>query len=391
MWHLWGMKNLKIDEYFPKSYSNSRQRFLEQASQIHEACQIGYWAVPSKSDTDLFVDYLWLAPTDKTVKPEKCFVITSGIHGSEGYAGSAIQSMFLSEILPRIDRRRTGFLVVHAMNPYGFKHHRRCTENNINLNRNFSVSGEIFKRDCSESTRMSQLFLTRSPVSSKESFLLKSKHILAEKVWFGDFSMDQVVKAVSPGQFRNPEDLEYGGKCLEPQSLNLIEMMRTVMGPFKDIIGFDLHTGLGDRGRLHLLTDGSNTGVDQGLFNELFKPKQDQNIYVFTPSDEEGFYEVHGSLNSVFADLKIKDQRVCSITMEFGTLGHSLEAQVAGWNSFVLDHEGHFYGFADSDLKNQITTENFERSYPNDHQWRHDVITAARGLFESVLMRAKLL
>ncbi len=159
------------------------------------------------------------------------------------------------------------------------------------------------------------------------------------------------------------------------------------MENYKDVVGFDLHTGLGDRGRLHLLTDLPGKSLDKSLFNELIDPEADSQYYTFTPPETEGFYAVHGALNSAFGALALDDQRVCSLTMEFGTLGHSLEAQLAGLNSFALAHQGRFHGYADENIKQQIVRENFERSRPPEVEWEQQIIAAARGLFQKVFSR----
>ena len=69
------------------------------------------------------------------------------------------------------------------------------------------------------------------------------------------------------------------------------------------------------------------------------------------PKDATGFY-------TRFVELAGKDQRVCAVTMEYGTLGHSLEKQIEGWNSFFLDHQGQFYGFTTEQLAREIKDEN---------------------------------
>ena len=75
----------------------------------------------------------------------------SGTHGIEGYLGSAIQLRFLHELFLQQEKRlRTNnvrapptkntsvkkILLIHAINPYGMRHHRRTNENNVDLNRN---------------------------------------------------------------------------------------------------------------------------------------------------------------------------------------------------------------------------------------------------------------
>ena len=370
--------------YFPRDYSDSRQRFSDAIEKLRPPKSAGSWKIPGKNDDDLFVDHVWLPPSGT---PKTLFVLTSGIHGSETYAGAAVQFMFMQEILPHFDRTHAGIFIVHAMNPYGFKHHERCTENFVNLNRNFSVSGKNFASKSSESLTMCERFLEREPVSSLKSAFMDKLLYRAGKPWFDDVSLDELIKATSPGQFEREHDWDYGGTKLEPQSEMLIGKLRELMQDYKDVVHFDLHTGLGDRGRLHLLTDLPGKSLDKNLFNELIKPVEDDEFYTFTPPETEGFYAVHGALNSAFGELAQENQRVCSLTMEYGTLGHSLDAQLAGLNSFALAHQGQFHGFTNEKIKELIIRENFERSRPPEPEWEQQVVAAARGMFQKVISR----
>ncbi len=370
--------------YFPKNYQDSRERFINAAKVIEGPKITEKWTIPSKVHEDLYVDYLWL-PALK--KQKRLFVLTSGIHGSETYAGSAIQQMFMEEILPQIIRDEVGILIVHSLNPYGFKNHQRCTENKVNLNRNFSVSGEMYAHDNTESIALHEKFFPTGPVESNESLLLKSLSKSKSHAKDGDVTLDHFTKKVSPGQFKDSKYLEYGGKSLEPQSQYFVELLKKIMPDFDDIIGLDLHTGLGDRGRLHMLTGGEKKQLSQSLFAEIFYPEEDNEFYVFTPPDTEGFYEVHGAINSAFADLANDNQRVCAVTMEFGTLGHTPEAQLAGLNNFLLQHQGSFHGYSSESLKNEIENASFLRSYPSEDDWKVSVIKASRGTFQRLLQR----
>lgn len=246
------MKSFSDNDYFPKNYTHSRETFIESIRRLPTEIELGQWAIPGKSDTDLFVDHAWFSPLEKA---ENLFVLSSGIHGSETYAGAAVQAMFINEILPQIDRRNTGIFIVHAMNPYGFKHHQRCTEGGVNLNRNFSVSGANFKRRNEDSGRLCERFLERVPVKSLRSSLLEKMVMKNGKPFFDEISMDELTKITAPGQFERSENWEFGGHKAEPQTQLFIEKLSEIMPPFKKIIAFDLHTGLGDRNRLHLLMD----------------------------------------------------------------------------------------------------------------------------------------
>lgn len=372
-------------DYFPLSYLDSRARFLRELEKWSSVAEVGQWKIPSQVDSDLTVDHAYWPALES---PELLLVLTSGIHGPETYAGAAIQQMFLNEVLPRLQRQRLGVFVVHAMNPFGFKYHHRTTESGVNLNRNFSVSGALFKTSNPESSRLHERFYDRQPVTSERCALFADLKMRAGVPYFSEVSLDQFVKAISPGQFARALDLEFGGQHLEPQSLHLIEKLKLIMPAYRDVVALDLHTGLGDRGRLHLLTSGDEEDLHPELFPELFHQVEDQAIYVHTPASAKGFYEVHGALNSAFVELASHHQRICAITMEYGTLGHSIEAQLASLNDFILDHQGRYYGFADARLEAWSRQMNFEHFYPQNHEWQRAVIQSAHGLFERILIRA---
>ena len=72
-------------------------------------------------------------------------VHSSGVHGVEGYAGSAIQLALLELLTSASQNKNKGksnaqnrptIVMVHAVNPVGMNQYRRCNENNVDLNRN---------------------------------------------------------------------------------------------------------------------------------------------------------------------------------------------------------------------------------------------------------------
>lgn len=370
--------------YFPTSFVISRNRFLETIRALPYAKELGQWQVPGRQDNDLTVDYAYLPPTERC---SRLFVIISGVHGPEGFLGSAIQHLFLKEILPGLNLKQTGFLLVHALNPFGFKHLIRCTENGINLNRNCSIHPQLFEARNRFGVQMSQRFIPVGPVTSLHSRILDNCRIEGQTVHFAnDVSLDQFIKAVGPGQHEVPEALEFGGFSLEPQIKQLAQKLNELMPKYSDVIAFDLHTGLGHRGRLHLLSDGGRS-LHMALFKELLNPKVDNKIYEFTPSDTEGFYTVQGATNNLFAELGSNEQRVCALTMEFGTLGMDPQATVHSYNLWMLDHQGAIYGYASESLRQELETLRRERFCPSAPEWRNLVLQTSRDFLRQVLAR----
>ena len=97
---------------------------------------------------------------DNNEEDEVNLIHCSGTHGIEGYLGSAIQLRFLHELFlqnaqrlcttdnvrapPTKNTPVKKVLLIHAINPYGMRHHRRTNENNVDLNRNV-LSDELWR------------------------------------------------------------------------------------------------------------------------------------------------------------------------------------------------------------------------------------------------------
>jgi predicted deacylase len=149
-------------EYFSENYAAARKRFLTFSGALVRATQPGEFQVPSETDDDLFVDDVYMPPKQVT---ETLIVLTSGVHGMEAAAGSALQLMFMNELVPRLDLQRTGIYLLHCFNPYGFKHDRRSTQSNVNLNRNFALNPFTFKTPNTAYDKIAHLFESEKPVS----------------------------------------------------------------------------------------------------------------------------------------------------------------------------------------------------------------------------------
>ncbi len=372
-------------QHFSGNYNQGRQRFLESTRGLPLDTERTRWSIPSRLESDLSVDSIYLPAQRPNAN---LFVMLSGVHGLEGYAGSAIQSMFIEEILPRLDRRKWGVMIVHAMNPYGFKHHLRNTENHVNLNRNCSSRSDLYREKNTESLLLSERFIPRTAVDSTIANLVLKRIERSGKVHFDDVSMDHFIKSVGVGQWEKAEGLEFGGFENEPQVRELINALRVRMPEYKDVLLFDLHTGLGDRGRLHLLTGDVEGSIDPQFFDELFNPKADEKIYDFTSADAEGFYKTLGATNNIFPELAKPGQRVCALTMEFGTIGHSLENQVQSLNQWLLEHQGTHFGYANQDLEQKIKADYLEKFFPSSPEWRMKILATSRALFHRVFQRA---
>jgi len=372
--------------YYPSDYMDARSRFLQAVRGFGAGVESGQWHIPGSRDDDLYTDYAYF-PALERGRPRRLFVISSGVHGLEAYAGSAIQQMFLTEILGGLERRDTAVLMVHVMNPFGFKHHRRSTEKHVNLNRNCSLGSDLYNIRNPKSLELSRRFVPARPVNADTSFLVQNMRLQGKTVFFSDIRMDDFIKNVGMGQYELTEGFEFGGFEPEPQVLHLTKKLQELMPEFDDIVLFDLHTGLGERARLHLLTGDVEGCVHPDLFNELFSPIEDRQVYDYTPAEAEGFYKTYGALNNLFPEIAGPNQRVCALTLEFGTLGHSWEDLIDSLDRWLVEHQGCHYGFENKEIENRVLKRYLEKFYPSDPVWKPTVMSISREFFKRVMTR----
>ena len=92
----------------------------------------------------LYIDTIYIPATEEQTN---LIVLTTGVHGIEGYIGSVMLDVFWNEIYSaEVNKANTGVLVVANVNPYGMKYHRRYNENNVDLNRNFILDWNSFDK-----------------------------------------------------------------------------------------------------------------------------------------------------------------------------------------------------------------------------------------------------
>lgn len=115
----------------PSGYLDSRRRFRELAAQLGASTRAYVHA--DDHAPPLSTDVAYLGPHQAPA----LVVLASGTHGVEGYAGAACQFRFMQDYQARYAGSGLGFLLVHAVNPWGYYHDRRVTREGVDLNRNF--------------------------------------------------------------------------------------------------------------------------------------------------------------------------------------------------------------------------------------------------------------
>lgn len=162
---------MKYLEAFSPDYAIARERFRVKSL----ACGYDCTAYPidqvSPSGEELTID-IAIAGTSN---PKRTVVISSGLHGVEGFLGSAIQLALLEQRQILTSRSPdTRVVLIHALNPYGSAWRRRWNEDNVDLNRNFLLPEEDFTGSPKNYSKFNAFLNPTSPPSQFELYILQA-------------------------------------------------------------------------------------------------------------------------------------------------------------------------------------------------------------------------
>jgi hypothetical protein len=290
--------------------------------------------------------------------PLKVLLHSSGIHGVEGFAGSAIQ-LQLVERLPTIPPK-TALILVHVLNPFGMAWIRRTNENNVDLNRNFLDDGQYSGAPPNYASVNS--FLCPRTKPSHDFFLLKCALMIRRH------GLRKLVQAVGGGQYEYSQGLFFGGKKLEEGPEKYHAFLRERVSSAERVIGIDVHTGLGRFGHDLLLVERPQYDYMRRTFGKR----------VILSEPEYGpAYRIRGGLHRLLSNaLPSSDFRF--MAQEFGTYNPIKVLH-------TLREENRWHHFGEGTL-NHATKRALKAAFcPDSKQWRSRVVARGRAVVEQAL------
>ena len=366
--------------YFQDSYEECRQAFLSQAEIVtkkYNGSKLFSIKVPGKTDTALYIDLLYIPPADDSMR---LLVISSGIHGIEGFTGSAVQQMFLGELLGRELLECFGVLLIHGINPYGFKYLRRFTENNVDLNRGAETDSSLF---CTKNPNYTELYDLLNPVGEASMSDLRNQffyYFALKEILM--HSMIKLKKIFAQGQYEYSEGIFFGGKDFEPQIDSLREILPKYLCCFDTIIAIDLHTGHGKRGLLHLLSAPLVNPAEKARTESMFEGR------TIIWGDPEGYYTNTGCFSDSFLGNLCPESIYLHMEFEWGTYDlHKTFGNLKRIQTLILENQGFHYGYSNPGQKEKITKQMLEQYYPSSIAWRSETIVTAKDMLLHVLMK----
>lgn len=337
---------------------------------------------PIDESDGLYIDSFYLPSRDTQTN---LVVLTTGVHGIEGYIGAAMLDVFFGEIYPTLDHSDTGVLVVANVNPYGMKHLRRYNENNVDLNRNFILDWDTFDRASNQEYPKVDTFLGPTGKIGNALWHEAGFYLSLAKTAITE-GADTISDALLTGQYEYPEGVYYGGDGDESSTVYLKDVFaRCLESRYENIVHIDIHSGYGPR-------------YNMVIFNSVFETMTEaESVAAFgydnvIAHDSESFYATTGDTTDFFyrlAQQKDTDTALFSTCFEFGTIGDAFFDTILSLHYTVDENRNHFYP-TDNGVSAQIVHENYmELFYPTETAWREKTVTDFVAATQGVL-NAKL-
>ena len=364
-------------KYFYETYDECRNAFKVQAEDLKEKFDsVVIFSVPleSKTDNNLNIDFCFIPASDST---NKLLILNSGIHGIEGFTGSAVQRMLMKEVLSPEITREMGILIIHGMNAWGFKHERRVSENNVDLNRNYSLDNSLFSIKNEGFTAIYGMLTPKEKLntSSLENkfFLLKAVSEIAKK------GKPALVQAFAQGQYQYPEAIYFGGNDFEPHVKIISDVIKTVGEDYNTILAIDLHTGYGERGTLHLFPNPVNDPVIREKMEAVFKG------YPINWGNSDDFYTVTGQFVEFIGSL-LPGKTCIPMVMEYGTLNSSATmGTVTSAYTSIIENQGFQNGYNLEKDSLKARAKFRQMYYPYSEKWRTNAINKGEEMISSAI------
>ncbi len=243
---------IPIPDAFSPSYAKARVKFLEAAATAGTRIESFNHPLPGKDGEQLAMD----VALDGEAGSERLLIVSSACHGVEGYCGSGVQVFALHDAEWRARARAAGVAVlyVHALNPWGFSHGRRVTQENVDLNRNFHDFGQPLPDN--------PAYRQVHPLLLPETWPPDEANRQAVQAFIARHGVAAWQAAISGGQHEFADGLFFGGRAPTWSNQTLRRVLAQHAARARRVAWIDLHTGLGPSGVGERIWAGRDSAAD---------------------------------------------------------------------------------------------------------------------------------
>lgn len=341
--------------YFSSTYAEAREKFL--AACAERSLKVDSRLNPNAKGAqgeDLYTDIARIGRVDAP----KVLVLTSATHGVEGYCGSGAQVGLLREGYFADLPDDTAVLFIHAMNPYGFSHDRRVTEDNVDLNRNFMDFSGLPTAPGTYADIHAHILPEDWDGAAKQA---ADKAIAA---YIESHGLTAFQAAASEGQYHFDDGIFFGGARPTWSNKMFAAVMKDYATHATKTAFLDFHTGLGPYGYGELIMDG--TPGQKARAREWYGDQvTDPEAGTSTSASLTGTLW-HGTIDA------LPDTEITFIVIEYGTYKITRVLEAVRGDNWLYQK-----GEVRSDLGAAIKREIRDTFYPDKDDWKEMVWSRA--------------
>ncbi len=309
----------------------------------------------------LTIDAVRIGP----VTAKKLLVISSGLHGIEGFLGAAVQHALLDQLVTKKLAKGSAVLLLHALNPYGFSHLRRVNEENIDLNRNFMLKGDKYEGVHEKYRRLNGFLNPPLAPNFNELFALKAAGIVLRH------GFKALKDAVVGGQYEFAKGVFFGGRGKSETYKILDRNLTKLIGKARRVYHIDFHTGLGKRGDYKLFADRDSKDLAYGELQRIFGEDK-----IETWSADSTSYQISGGFG-MWALKKFNKIDYDVITAEFG-----VASPLTTIKALCYENRAHQYSDSSDEVFGQAKAKIKEAFAPEDPEWQQETIRGGLKVVE---------
>ncbi len=367
---------------FSGSYREAREKFIAAAHMVDASISVIPHPLRGPLGEQLAIDTAWIGPPDaRTV-----LLCISGVHGAEGYAGSAAQISWLTHHQKNPLPADVAVLLVHGANPWGFAHGLRGTEDNVDINRNWldhdnphpanPLYAEIHDALCPQDL---------SPRSIDAMLDAGGRFVQQHGQW-------ALEDAISRGQFTHPDGYHFGGKSPAWSTSQLAQIVQTRLRKARHVAYVDFHSGpVGDGETIFLCfsPEGSAAHARAGQWwgADALKPKTVEQQWGSPRPTRHGivFWGIEDLLKSMSDDIRQID--IAGAVVEFCSASPRANTRYV-MRVPMLERWMRFVGGLDCDEAPAYLAEIRENYAPRRASWEAKVARAAIDVLDRAIKGA---
>ena len=359
-----------VIEAFSPSYAHARQKFLQACLAAGLTVQARRHPLPGRHGEELAMD----VALDGAADARHLLLVTSACHGVEGHCGSGVQVFALHDEEWRQKARAAGVAVlyVHALNPHGFSHGRRVTQENVDLNRN------LFDFGSGRPLPVNEDYAQLHPLLLPEQWPPTAENQAAIDAWIGEHGIKAYQAAVTAGQYQFADGLFYGGTAPTWSNKTFRQVLRAHAQAARSLAWIDLHTGLGPNGHGERIFACKDDKAAYARANAWWGSEQAPVTSIYDGSSSSAL--LNGLMwNSIYEECP--EAEFTAIALEYGTLPMLEVTGALRADHWLHKHAGH----ASPELAASIRARMLEAFYTDTDAWKGQIISQARqAMFQAV-------